>query len=418
MGALEASQSVYDVLCRVSTASPPRMRAWNGDSWGPSGAPATIVLNHPGALRSMLLPPNDLSAGEAYLYGDIDLEGEILPVLEFAATFENPGPTVQQRLQLMRALRSLPAGTGPPRPGRPIMRGLLHSLRRDRAAITYHYDTGNEFFATFLDPSMVYSCGYFLDPTEDLDKAQERKLDVICRKLDLRPGERLLDVGCGWGALSLHAAEHYGCEVTGITLSEEQAAYAGAWAAERGLEDRCGFEVQDYREVTGRFEKISSVGMFEHVGRAKLGVYFSRLRALLAPGGLALNHGITTRDRSKHLWNRPTFVNTYVFPDGELHPVELSLAKAEAAGFEVRDLESIRESYTLTLRHWVKNLESNTDAAVSATNERVFRIWRLYMAGSAVAFDRAAISVYQMLLADPARPWTFGRRRLLATDDA
>ncbi len=365
----------------------------------------------------MLLPPNDLSAGEAYLYGDIDLEGEILPVLEFAATLQNPGPTVRQRLRLMRALRSLPSDTRPPRPARPAMRGLPHSVRRDRGAISYHYDTGNEFFATFLDPSMVYSCAYFLDPTEPLDKAQRRKLDLICRKLDLRPGERLLDVGCGWGALGLHAAEHYGCSVTGITLSDEQAAYATAWAVERKLADRCEFVVRDYREVTGTFDKISSIGMFEHVGKARLGTYFRQLRGLLAPGGLALNHGITTRDRTRHLRNRPTFVNTYVFPDGELHPIELSLAEAERAGWELRDLESIRQSYTLTLRHWVENLEANADAAIGAANERIFRTWRLYMAGSAVAFDRAAISVYQALLADPARPWAFGRRRLLATDD-
>ncbi len=418
MGALEASQSVYDLLCRLSAATPPRMRAWNGDSWGPPDSPSTIVLNHPGALRSMLLPPNDLSAAEAYIYGDIDFEGEILPVLEFAAGLENPGPTVQQRLRLLQALRQLPSDRGPSRPARPALRGLTHSRRRDRAAISFHYDTGNDFFATFLDPSMVYSCAYFLDPTEPLDKAQRRKLDLICRKLDLRAGERMLDVGCGWGALALHAAEHYGCSVTGITLSEEQAAYARAWAADRQLTGRCDFVVRDYREVTGGFDKISSVGMFEHVGKAKLGEYFGRLRSLLAPGGLALNHGITTRDRARHIRNRPSFVNTYVFPDGELHPVELSLAEAERAGFEVRDLESIRQSYALTLRHWVQNLETNADAAVGAANDRIFRIWRLYMAGSAVAFDRAAISVYQMLLADPARPWTFGRRRLLAPDDA
>lgn len=418
MGALETSRTVYDLLTTVSAASPPRLRTWTGDLWGPSDASATLVLNHPGALRAMLVPPTDLAAAEAYLYGDVDLDGDIFSLLEFAAGLEQPGPTRRQRLKLVNALRTLPSDTGPDHGQRPGIRGFTHSMRRDRAAVSYHYDTGNDFFATFLDPMMVYSCAYFIDPSEPLGKAQVRKLDLICRKLELEPGEHLLDVGCGWGALGIYAAEHFGCTVTGVTLSTEQASHAAALAQARGLGDRCDFRVQDYRQISGRFDKIASVGMFEHVGRAKLGEYFARLRRLLAPGGIVLNHGITTRDRSRRpLRARPTFVSTYVFPDGELNPVEVGVNEAEKAGFELRDLESLRQSYALTLRHWVENLESHRAAAVAATNERIYRIWRLYMAGSSVAFSRAEISVYQMVLADPARPWTFGRRRLLSPDD-
>jgi cyclopropane-fatty-acyl-phospholipid synthase len=413
--ALEVSRRAYDLLVRLAGGSTPRVRAWTGEEWGPSDAPGTIVLRHPGALRALLLPPSDLTAGEAYVFDDVDIEGDILSIVEFGQALA-AAPLRSPRLRLLRLLRKLPDEARRAAAERPRMKGILHSRRRDRAAVTYHYDTGNDFFAQFLDPLMVYSCGYFLSPSESLDEAQRRKLDVVCRKLRLSPGDRLLDVGCGWGALVAYAAAEYGVTSVGVTLSGEQAHHAERRAKELDVENRVTILQRDYREVNGTFDAIASVGMFEHVGKKELAAYFARLRKLLEPGGLALNHGIVTRGGHRRR-SRPTFINTYVFPDAELEPVDEVIGEAESAGFELRDAESLRAHYALTLRSWISNLEAHREAAVAARSERSYRIWRLYMAGSAVAFEQGAISVYQLLFADPARPWTFGRRSLLASDD-
>ncbi len=414
MEPIEASKAVYELLVAGARATPPRIRTWTGDTWGPPDSPATLVLNHPSSLRSMLVPPTDLAAGEAYVFGDVDIEGDILALLEFAASLRQP--TGAQKWQLLKLLRALPPSPEDDRE-RTHMRGLRHSIRRDRQAVSHHYDTGNQFFETFLDPAMVYSCGYFLDPDEPLDAAQERKLDVVCRKLQLEPGDEMLDVGCGWGALAMHAAERYGAHVVGITLSSEQATYAEKAVSERGLTGRVEIRLEDYRELSGSFDKIASIGMFEHVGRSRLSTYFQRLRELLRPGGLVLNHSITTRDRAGQLRRRRTFVNTHVFPDGELLPVEVLITEAERNGFEARDAESLRMSYARTLRCWVANIERNAEPARAAASDRAYRMWRLYMAGSAIAFERGDISVYQVVLADPHTPWTYGRSHMLAADD-
>ncbi len=417
MEPLEISRRVYERLSTLGRGVPPRMRSWTGEEWGPSAATATIVLRHPGALRALLLPPDDLTAGEAYVYDDVDIEGDIFAALEFAASVDPGARHRAEALRLWRLLRSLPDTARRAAAERPRMRGFLHSLRRDREAVTHHYDTGNDFFARFLDPQMVYSCAYFLDPWETLERAQRRKLEVICRKLGLRPGMRLLDVGCGWGALVVYAAAEYGVTCVGVTLSSEQASWAERLAKEAGVGDRVTILQRDYREVDGRFDAIASVGMFEHVGRKELHTYFGRLRALLEPGGAVLNHGIVTRAREVSR-RRPTFVNTYVFPDGELEPIDEVVGAAEDAGLELRDAESLRRHYAVTLRHWVANLEANHDEAVAAADERTYRIWRAYMAGSAIGFEQGGISVFQLLLADPDRPWTWGRRRFLSEDDA
>lgn len=414
--ALETSRRVYDRLVKMSSAEPPAVRAWEGTTWGPQDPRTTLVLQHPGALRALLLPPTDLTAGEAYLYGDVDVEGDLIGLMHFAAGVEGLRRTSPGSMALFRDLRRLPAGHRRADPDRPKLAGRLHSLRRDKRAVSHHYDTGNDFFALFLGESMAYSSAAFLDPAESLDVAQRRKLDVICRKLQLNPGTRFLDVGCGWGTLLVHAAATYGARGTGVTLSHEQAEDARRRVREAGLADRVDILEADYRDVKGEFDAIASIGMFEHVGRKGLGRYFARLRKMLAPGGLLLNHGITTRDGDSRR-RRPTFVSTYVFPDGELEPIAEVVREAEGAGFELRDLESLRASYAITLGHWVANLERAQEAAVDAVGERVYRIWRTYMAGTSAAFDRSAISVYQLVLADPSRPWTFGRRRLLASDD-
>lgn len=417
MDAVEVSRSIYDLLAKLAGPPFPKMRAWTGEEWGPDDASATIVLNRPGALRSMLLPPNDLSAAEAYIYGDVDFVGDLYALLRFGAALgeSRRGPVTVSRL--LRLLRQLPEEANRETAEQPRFTGLLHSRRRDRAAVTHHYDTGNDFFSLFLGSEMVYSSAHFLSPTDTLDEAQWRKLDLICRKLRLGPGMRLLDVGCGWGSLVIHAAREYGVQATGITLSEEQAREARKRISAAGLADRAKVEVRDYREISGQYDAIASVGMVEHVGRKELDKYFKILRKALAPGGQLLNHGITTRDRKRRR-TKPTFVNTYVFPDGELTPVDVVIGAAEDSGLEVRDVESLRASYALTLHRWVENLEQHHEEAVAATSEQIYRIWRLYMAGSAVAFERAAISVYQLLLADPERPWTYGRKGLLAADEA
>jgi len=416
MDALELTRRAYDLLVDIGGDPAPRMRAWTGDEWGPDDAPATIVLKHAGALRTMLSASNDLSAAEAYIYGDVDFEGDLYFLLRFGASLSEDKRRPLKTMRLFRLLRQLPDRAGREEIDRPQISGLLHSRRRDRAAVIHHYDTGNEFFTQFLDPQLVYSCGHFLSTSDSLEEAQLRKLDLVCRKLRLAPGIRLLDVGCGWGALARHAALEYGVRVTGITLSEEQASEARKRVEAAHLSDQVTIEVSDYRDIDGEFEAIASIGMVEHVGRKELQNYFRILRDRLAPGGQLLNHGIVTRDR-KPSKGKPTFVNTYVFPDGELTNVDHVIAAAEDAGFELRDAESLRSSYALTLRHWVSRLESNRDAAVAASSEQTYRIWRLYMAGSAVAFERSAISLFQLLLSDPARPWTYGRRGLLALDD-
>ncbi len=414
--ALATSRSVYRRLVAMTGEPTVAMRAWNGEVWGPRDAPATIVLNHPGALRALLLPPSDLSAGEAYIYDDIDIEGSIIEVLRFGALLQSMRSRRFASLRLFRQLRRLPAENRRSGHARPKKEGRLHSKRRDRASVGAQYDTGNDFFRQFLGPSMVYSCGAFLDPGERLESAQRRKIDLICRKLQLEPGQRLLDIGCGWGALAVHAAEHYGVEVMGVTLNAPQVDLATALASDAGLSERVTFDLLDYRDVAGRFDAIASVGMFEHVGKGQLARYLAKVRDLLEPGGTFLNHGIVTRDRRSHRVT-PTFVNTYVFPDGELVTVDEVLGKAEDAGFELRDAESLRTSYALTLRLWVDNLEANREVAVDTADETTYRIFRLYMAGSAVAFDSAAISVYQLLLHTADRPWTYGRSHLLAADE-
>ncbi|MDJ0499001.1 MAG: cyclopropane-fatty-acyl-phospholipid synthase family protein [Acidimicrobiia bacterium] len=416
MDASEVSRRALDLLAKLAGHPVPRVRLWDEGEWGPPDATSTIALKHPGALRSMLLPPNDLSAGEAYVFDDVDFEGDIFAILEFGARLAEAKRGAVTKGRLLWLLRQLPEEIRRDESDRPGISGKRHSPTRDRKAVTHHYDTGNDFFAQFLDPAMVYSCAHFLSPTESLEEAQRRKLDLVCRKLRLVPEMRLLDVGCGWGALVIHAAREYGVRATGITLSGEQAAEARRRVEEAGVGGRVEILERDYRDLSGEFDAIASIGMVEHVGRKELVGYFEDLRKVLAPGGQILNHGIVTRDRKVRRVT-PTFVNTYVFPDGELVPLDTVAGSAEDAGLEVRDAESLRASYALTLRHWVANLERNREAAVAAAGEKVYRVWRAYMAGSAVAFERAAISVYQLLLSDPARPWTYGRSELLASDD-
>jgi cyclopropane-fatty-acyl-phospholipid synthase len=379
------------------------VRLWDGTTLGPAGEKTTAVLPHPWSLRSLLWPPTEVHAGEAYIFGDVDIEGDIegvFRVLDTLPDLEWKRPAFLARV----AAELLDLTAAPPRrdPGRgATSRGVLHSRERDRASVRYHYDVSNDFYSLWLDPRMQYSCGYFRAPDDDLATAQSAKVEHICRKLRLHQGERLLDIGCGWGGLLEHAASHYGVSGVGITLSEPQAEHANERLRRAGVADRAHVEVRDYREVEGVFDKIVSVGMIEHVGEAMLRPYFAQAMRLLKPGGVFLNHGITTTWEHQGPLGRDSFVGRYVFPDGELQPVSVVLGAAEAEGFEVRDVESLREHYARTLRHWVANLEAAHDAIVRETDEVTYRIWRLYMAGSAHNFDAGGISVFQTLLHRP-----------------
>ncbi|MGH3666304.1 MAG: class I SAM-dependent methyltransferase, partial [Egibacteraceae bacterium] len=278
------------------------------------------------------------------------------------------------------------------------LHGQMHSRDRDRAAIAFHYDLPQAFYETFLDPNLVYSCAYFADPDEDLATAQTRKLDLICHKLRLQPGMRLLDIGCGWGSLLLHAADNYGVAGVGATLSRTQAEAARTRLRDAGLADRVEVRLQDYRDLGEQFDAIASVGMVEHVGPARLAEYTQTVHRLLAPGGLFCNHGIVTGDADQVRTGRErTFVSAYVFPDGGLVPVWRAVQEIQRAGFEILDVEQLRPHYALTLRRWVDNLEANHDAAVATTSEADYRIWRAYMAGSAFSFSDRSLGVVQVL---------------------
>jgi cyclopropane-fatty-acyl-phospholipid synthase len=382
---------------------------WDGSQWPAETASArfTLVLRHPDALRSMLRnTETDLAISEAYIGGKIDVEGDLEATMPLANHLMSRHHRAATVMRVCWELFRMPAGNRPRSVGRQPARlsGKIHSIERDRKAVTYHYDVSNDFYALWLDERMAYSCAYFETSGEDLDHAQERKLDYLCRKLRLRPGERLLDIGCGWGGLIIHAAQRYGVQALGITLSQNQATLANERIARAGLQDRCRVEVRDYRDVnnTSGFDKLVSVGMVEHVGESRLPIYFQHAWQLLRPGGVFLNHGIARRTTDPEPAG-PTFISRYVFPDGELIAVNAMLRYAEEAAFEVRDVESLRDHYTLTLRQWARRLELHRDRALQVVDEPTYRVWRLFLHGSAYAFASGALNVYQSLLVRPDR---------------
>ena len=385
------------------------IRLWDGSEWpAETGQPRFVLtLKHEGTLRRMLRRTDtDLSLGEAYIYDDFDIEGDVQAIFPVADYLARQDWSLSRKLKWGWKLLRLPNAQSQKNDGRSAAQisGSPHSIERDRQAVTFHYDVSNDFYALWLDRRMVYSCAYFASPDENLEIAQQRKLDYICRKLRLQPGERLLDIGCGWGGLVIYAVEHYGVEALGITLSQPQADLASQRIRSAGLADRCRVEVADYRQMNEAegFDKLVSVGMFEHVGEALLSVYFQRAWRLLRPGGVFLNHGIARRatDPPK---KSATFSDRYVFPDGELVPIHVTLRRAEEAGFEVRDVESLREHYALTLQQWVQRLEARHEEALQIVDETTYRIWRLFMSGSAYGFWQGGLNVYQTLLAKPDR---------------
>ena len=382
---------------------PVTVRFWDGSTLPGESASPVVAVRSPNALAYLLREPGQIGLARAWVTGTLDIEGGLDRVLAVRDRLSRVSLSARDRLHLFfTALRAAPALVlqRPPIPSielRPS--GRRHSAGRDRIAVTHHYDVSNDFYRLVLGPSMVYSCAYFNRPEDSLESAQERKHEIICRKLQLAPGERLLDIGCGWGSLLLYAAARYGVRGLGVTLSAPQAELARSRIRNAGASDLVEVRVCDYREVDDPpFDKIVSVGMYEHVGEAELGLYARTVARLLRPGGLFLNHGIA------RLASEPprsdTFINRYIFPDGELHAVTAILSAMRDSALEVRDVESLREHYSLTLRRWVANLEARCAEAVALVGAERERAWRLYMLASAMGFDDGEITVYQVLAAN------------------
>jgi cyclopropane-fatty-acyl-phospholipid synthase len=375
---------------------PLTLKLWTGREWqlGDSRAPGVTVKILTSAGIPYLIEPSLSNLGEAYVEGLIDVEGRLPDIVNMA-------------YQL--AQRSLEAeGIW----GR-VVRGYGHAMSEDKAAIAHHYDVSNDFYRLWLDPEMVYSCAYFDTGTESLAQAQLDKLDHILTKIQAQANDRLLDIGCGWGALVIRAAEKFGCHCVGITLSEKQYAVAKERVRFLGLENRVEIRLQDYREVVGEFERITSVGMVEHVGIANLTGYFSTIRRLLAPHGVAMNHGITSSDANngQTAFGGGDFIAKYVFPGGELAHIGTVLTAMQKGGLEVRDVESLRRHYARTLTHWAEAFETKADQVRALVGEKVYRIWRIYLLGSAYAFERDQISLFQVVcgkdgLPSEALPWS------------
>jgi cyclopropane-fatty-acyl-phospholipid synthase len=421
-GAAARTRAFFDALF-----PPPRdfrVRLWDGEEFGgETGHRYTIVLNRPGAARRMFALPIEVALAEAYMAGDFDLEGDFFEAFGLKDRARAAVATTPRVLELLRLRRRLPDVAANDDSAndafaaadhrRARLTGRAGTRDRDRDAIRHHYAVGNDFYRLWLDRRMVYSCGYFPAGGESLDAAQELKLDYICRKLRLREGQRFLDIGSGWGALCIHAAERFGVHAAGITLSEEQYVLATERVAAAGLTDRVRIRLLDYRDLKEDFDRIASVGMFEHV--PDHAEYFEHVHRLLAPRGLFLNHAIAAAPHAEP-WGahsvgerllRRRVLGTglvrerYIFPDGHLVPVSEANLVAERAGFEVRDVENLREHYALTLRQWLRRLESRRAEAIAVAGDWVYRAWRIYLAASALEFERGGISVNQTLFARP-----------------
>jgi cyclopropane-fatty-acyl-phospholipid synthase len=378
-----------------------RVRYWDGSAHGPVDGSGQVVFHTPRAMRRFLYSPDEVGLARAYVLEELTIEGDELETLR--SLVDAPDDLRVPPRQLASAmigagrLGVLGLPLAPP-PEEVRMLGRHHGRRRDKAAVTHHYDLGNDFYRLLLGPSMTYSCARFIGPDDSLETAQAAKYDLICQKLGLTEGMRLLDVGCGWGGMAIHAATHHGVEVVGVTISPSQAELARRRVADAGLEGSVEIRLRDYRDLAGRHERfhaVSSIGMFEHVGMARTSEYFSVLAARLEPHGRLLNHAISTPEGSRP--GRHSFLGRYVFPDGELQDVGMVVRSMQDQGLEVRDVEGFREHYALTLRSWLANLDNEWDEAVALVGRRRARIWRLYLMGSIVSFEGAAVGVHQVL---------------------
>jgi len=420
--AVASTVAVLDLVFGTSAERGFDIRLWDGTVRPGTAAPRADFALHVrrrGALRRMLLPPSELSIVEAFISNDIDIEGNVESAMGLADAIGNRIQSFAGIVRVIPKVLALPRDDESPavnesRYARSLRLLTPRARKSTEPEIQFHYDVGNDFYELWLDPSMVYTCAYYRNPTDDLATAQQNKLDHICRKLRLEPGDRLLDIGCGWGALVMHAAEHYGVGATGITLSAAQAIYAQARITERGLADRCKVQMMDFRDLpaNARFNKISSIGVTEHVPEDRQPAYFARAFQALEPGGLFLNHcEVSTRAArrtnsmseriGRWLWRRDQFIDKYVFPDARLVPFATIVRSAEGVGFEVRDVESLREHYMMTLRAWLRGLERRRAEAMRLVGERTYRVWRLYMSAGAYGFRIGGINIVQTLLSKP-----------------
>lgn len=369
-------------LARTSDI-PLRLALWNGfdHDLGPDPR-VTVQLPGPAALR-YFMPPSLDNLAEGYVNGHFDVQGSAADIVEAASRLAHSGVPMRGRF------------------GR-ILNKVRHSREKDACAIKHHYDVSNAFYQLWLDEQMVYSCAYFPQRIEALGDAQTAKLDLVLTKIMLKPGEKLLDIGCGWGALAIRAAQKYGAHVVGVTLSENQYALARQRVTQLGLQSYVDIRLLDYRDLDprqGQFDKITSIGMFEHVGLEHLHEYFSKIHALLKDGGLVLNHGITSTDpdSGSSPLGAANFIEKYVFPSGELPHISLALRDMQAAGLEPLDVESLRRHYARTLNLWAHNYEQHSDTIRTMVGETTFRVWRIYLAGCAHAFEQNWVSLHQVL---------------------
>lgn len=384
------------------------LRLWNDHSHqlGVGSPTFTLVLRDPLLLRRLITARSPVVLADAYFRGQLDLEGDLYSALALKSHFASISLPWRDKLSLLLDAWRLPAYVNPQSMpmmtmARRVARSFSHrhSRQSDKAAIAFHYDVSNAFYGLWLDAEKVYSCAYFESTQDSLDQAQRNKLDHICRKLRLQPGERMLDIGCGWGALVCWAAKNYGVRAHGITLSVQQRDYALQRIVDEGLEHLVTVELKDYRDLDGEamYDKIASIGMFEHVGLSNMQMYLAIVKRVLRPHGLFLNHGITHDEEG---WNQTVateFINRYVFPDGEFDCVSNIQLGMERAGFEIQDVEALRRHYALTLRHWVMRLEANREAALCEVDEPTYRVWRLYMAACALEFEEGGTGIYQIL---------------------
>lgn len=410
-----SSGAATDVLLILQAAVggplPIRIRCWDGSVAGDPDASATVVFVRRRGLRRLMWAPGELGLVRAYVSGDIQIEGDIFALLDLPEVIERVahhqpiGLSSRQRLAVAVTAARIGVVGPPPRPPAEEIRrrhGRLHSVSRDAQSVSHHYDVRNEFYRLILGPSMVYSCAYWAQesgPDYGLDQAQRDKCELVCTKLGLRPGMRLLDVGCGWGSLAIHAATQHGVSVVGVTVSQEQATLARKRVDAAGLGDLVEIRLQDYRDVNdGPYDAICSVGMSEHVGSTQLRAYSQTLMDLLTPGGRLLNHAIASvRPLPTDSKDQPGFIDRYIFPDGEVVTLSSTVESLEQVGFEVRDVEALREHYALTLRAWVKNLRDSWQEAQQLVPPSRARTWLLYLAASALAFEHGNITIFQVV---------------------
>lgn len=381
------AQWIDDVKARTNL--PARLALWDGQSYdfGTFERPSVTLHVKSASAMPLLLDPSLDNLGEAYVKGKLDLEGRLTDIINIGYALAKASVDAPGKLQR-------------------VARYFTHSKASDKKSIQYHYDVSNEFYALWLDPNMVYSCAYFENGDEDLATAQLKKIDHILTKIELKPGQTLLDIGCGWGALVIRAAQKFGARCVGVTLSQNQFDLATARVKAAGLEGQIEIRLQDYRDVTGQFDRITSVGMFEHVGRKNLPEYFSRVQKLLADDGVVMNHGITSTDPGSGETSHGggEFIDKYVFPDGELPHISLALQAMQEGGLEAFDVENLRKHYAQTLRIWSDNYEAQTEKVRELIDEEKYRIWRVYLAGCAYAFENDDVAIYQIVGRKAGRP--------------